>query len=878
VQPTPGQRLGHYEILAKLGEGGMGVVYKARDLNLQRPVAIKVLPREWVADAGRKRRFIQEAQAASALNHPAIVTIHEIAQHDGMDFIAMEFVQGKTLAELIGRKGLSLKDTLTYAIQAAGALAKAHATGIIHRDLKPSNIMVTDDGLVKLLDFGIAKLLNPTEPGDDSRAETQTVKPNDVLETAPGTIVGTVAYMSPEQAEGKKVDARSDIFSFGTVLYEMVTGVRTFQGSSSAQTLWAVLNADPTPPSQLRTDLPRDLERVVLRCLRKDPARRFQVMADLAVELDEIKSESGTRIAAADEPAHGRRRWWLPAAAVILLGILAAGTMWRRPDETSASLPTPAPLTAFAGDEQWPSLSPDGNQVAFSWTGEKGDNEDIYLMSVGGETPLRLTTDPAPDQRPVWSPDGKRIAFLRPDAGGIAIWVATPPAPNSEKKVRTVPQVRTPIFSTQPSWFADGRMAITAGDDAAGMNGIVVIPSDGGEPGRIVWKPTSEGIFRLPAVSPTSAAIAYVFCTASFACHAYAADLDAGLNLRGMPRRLTTKAQFASGVAWTPDGRSVILGLQAEYFSYLWRASSDGTSLERIDLAGERATSPSISGRGNLLAFQRATANPDVRKFVVGRQGHEAIVSSQHYDASPQFSPDGTRIVFESNRLGRLQVFIANADGSTPPRQLTVPGPGYQGSPRWSPAGQSVAYDAELANGQQGVFVISADGTQDHMVTSPGHLPTWSQNGRSIYFNRQGGIWRTPATSDNPVQVVVNGVNAMESADGLTLYYGKPGMPGLFARPVAGGPEHQVLTSVSTGGGHTFVPVKEGIYYVSVPQSGTRRELRFFEFASRSETVLFYVETAGGSGLSVSPDRSTFLFSGSNPSDGADLMLIRNFR
>ena len=273
-----GRTLGHYEILAKLGEGGMGVVYKAHDSHLIGMSRSKSC-RRTVADAGRRQRFTQEARAASALNHPGIVTIHDIAHADGIDFIAMEYVEGKTLAELIGRRGLSLKDTLTYAIQAAAALAKAHAAGIVHRDLKPSNIMVTDDGLVKILDFGIAKLAQhraTTEPDSARKRETAGAIN---AQTEAGTIVGTAAYMSPEQAQGQKVDARSDIFSFGAVLYEMATGARAFQAATAALTLSAVVNAEPTPPSELAKDLPRELERIILRCLRKDPARRFQHMA-----------------------------------------------------------------------------------------------------------------------------------------------------------------------------------------------------------------------------------------------------------------------------------------------------------------------------------------------------------------------------------------------------------------------------------------------------------------------------------------------------------------------------------------------------------------------------------------------------------------------
>ncbi len=248
-----GRTISHYQILEKLGEGGMGVVYKARDSHLDRFVAIKVLPPERVADPERKLRFVQEAKAASALNHPNIVHIYDIDQHDGIDYIAMEYVAGKTLTDLISRKGMGLNETLRCAVQIADALTAAHEAGIIHRDVKPGNVMVTDKGLVKVLDFGLAKLTEQAPPGPDE--STRTLKPT----TEEGTILGTVAYMSPEQAEGKAVNARSDIFSFGAVLYEMVTGQRAFQKDSKASTLAAILTQEPGP---LPPVVPHDLEKI----------------------------------------------------------------------------------------------------------------------------------------------------------------------------------------------------------------------------------------------------------------------------------------------------------------------------------------------------------------------------------------------------------------------------------------------------------------------------------------------------------------------------------------------------------------------------------------------------------------------------------------
>ena len=316
-----GRTLLHYEILDKLGEGGMGAVWQARDTRLNRIVAIKTLPADKVADAQRKRRFMQEAQSASALNHPNIVTIHDIASDNGVDFIVMELVRGKTIDQLISRRGLRLNELLSYAIQIADALSKAHAAGIVHRDLKPGNIMVTDEGRVKVLDFGLAKLTEPALPAEDE--ETRTIKP----ETEDGAIVGTIAYMSPEQAEGKPVDARSDIFSLGAVLYEMATGVRAFQGSSKLSTLSAILRTNPKPPSEVAASVPRDLDKIVARCLRKDPARRFQNMMDLKLALEDLKedSESGTT----EQPAVAARpKSSLPLVAAAVAAVIAASAAW----------------------------------------------------------------------------------------------------------------------------------------------------------------------------------------------------------------------------------------------------------------------------------------------------------------------------------------------------------------------------------------------------------------------------------------------------------------------------------------------------------------------------------------------------------------------
>ena len=381
-------RLGHFSLLEKIGEGGMGRVFKAHDSRLERLVAIKLLPERPLTDSGRRDRFLKEARAASSLNHANIITVHEIGEHDGQTFIVMELVEGKPLNDLIPSKGMRLTDALRIGTQIADALTAAHAAGIIHRDLKPANIMVDSHARVKVLDFGLAKL-SPAAVAEDA---TQTIIAAQ-LRTEEGVLLGSIPYMSPEQAEGKPVDARSDIFSFGAVLYEMITGRRAFRGESRVSTLAAVVEKEPESISSISETVPPELERLIGRCLRKDIARRSQHMADVKLALEELRdeSESGSFTRAVTATPAARRQWWWAAIATAAIA-LAFAALWVYANRRSGSLAI-GELTRVSPDDGHAyavgSLSPDGKFIIY--VSDRSGKRELWLQQIAGGEPIQLT-------------------------------------------------------------------------------------------------------------------------------------------------------------------------------------------------------------------------------------------------------------------------------------------------------------------------------------------------------------------------------------------------------------------------------------------------------------------------------------------------------
>jgi serine/threonine protein kinase len=818
--------ISHYSILEKLGEGGMGVVYRARDTHLDRFVAIKVLSAEKVADPERKQRFVQEAKAASSLNHPNIITIYDIGQAEGVDFISMEYVSGKTLDRLIPRHGMRLKEALKCAVQIADALARAHSAGIVHRDLKPGNIMVNEHGLVKVLDFGLAKLTEFTPAGEDE--STRTMRPT----TEEGKIVGTVAYMSPEQAEGKKVDARSDIFSFGSLLYEMVTGGQAFHGDTKASTLAAILKDNPRPATQVVDGLPREVDRLISRCLQKELNRRCQHMDDVKIVLQELKEESDSGVlgTAAVSWSKPRRRltWALGVAGVLIIVTLGVWLVRRKNEVPQAPL-VAVPLTSYPGNESSPSFSPDGTQVAFAWDGEKQDNWDIYVKQIGVEPPYRLTNDPAMDYSPAWSPDGRLIAFLRDLSPGKIAIMLIPQRGGSERILAEVNGSQQRLaYGPQLSWTPDSKWLVgPTSTTRQHVGGLHLYSTETGEQRPLTNPPIEEIGDTTPAVSPDGRTLVFSRVSPDFYnVTLWLLHLGEGYKPLGKEEKVQTGKMTNTGAAWLPDGSEFVFSSGTGTNFGLWRiAVSNGAVSKRINLDASNAFAPAISRLGNRLAF--ATVKEDLNIWRIDLKGPGQkpglpfrFVSSTQLEMYPAYSPDGRRIAFMSQRSGTDEIWICDRDGSKAAQLTSFGGSAIYG-PSWSSDSQSIVFTAVQKGMKDDIYSISANGgAPQRLTTHPAEdkWPYWSHDGKWIYFSstRSGReeIWKMPSSGGEAVQITRNSGDApQESPDGKFLYYmkGWPEAVSVWRAPVDGNQEAKVLDSVHSEG--QWAVGKEGIYF-----------------------------------------------------------------
>jgi Tol biopolymer transport system component/tRNA A-37 threonylcarbamoyl transferase component Bud32 len=883
-----GQTLDRYRIESKVGEGGMGVVYKARDTHLNRAVAIKVLPADKVADPDRKQRFVQEAKAASALNHPNIVTVHDIRSDGGIDFIVMEFAEGRTLEQVIPAKGLGVGQALRYAVQIADALARAHEAGIVHRDLKPSNVIVTAEDRVKVLDFGLAKLVDPSER--TAEAATRTSPATDV-----GIVVGTAAYMSPEQAEGRKVDARSDIFSFGALLYEMVTGRRPFGGDSSLSVLVKILNEEPAPPSTIAASVPPEVERTILRCLRKDPTRRYQTMADLKVALDDLVADSNSG-ALAKAPALRRARlWrWTWAAGLIPIVLIAAYLVSQslRSREPPAPPMRAVPLAALPGIVRSPSFSPDGDRVAFHWTAPNQNTSEVYVQQIGAGAPLQLTTDPANDYNPAWSPDGRWIAFLRQTASARSHELRlTPPLGGAGRKVIDI-QPRGFLRQVIFGWCPDSSCLVVtdaSSSDTTKPDVLFVVSIVTGEKRQLTTPPDNILADTDPAISPDGRWLVFRRDLAPYSGGLQLVALDAGLKQVGEPRALTPILLTAYGPKWISNNEIIFA---AKGSLYRMR-TAPGSTPERLPFVGDDGIMPALShsepGKPSRLAYVRSFADTNIWRIDTSGPGALATsppvvaIASSRRDALPALSDDGQRVAFISDRTGESEVWAADPSGANAiPLTSLGANPGY---PRWSPDRSLVTFQTNAEDHPTGdVYVVPAEGGQPRNVTQhPANdaIASFSRDGKWIYFQSvRGGlqlIWKIPVSGGTAVQVSTKlGLLAIESTDGAYVYHvegGTAGSPGpLWRLPVNGGEPVKLLDGVVS---NSFDVIDSGIYYMEQVPGET--SLRYFDFATRESRLVARNLGAVAAGLASSRDGRTIFYSRVDSSIN-DLMLVENFR
>jgi Tol biopolymer transport system component/tRNA A-37 threonylcarbamoyl transferase component Bud32 len=714
-----GRTISYYEILEKLGEGGMGVVYKARDSRLKRFVALKVLPAGKVADAERKQRFVQEARSASALNHPNIVTVYDIGQADGVDFIAMEYVEGKTLDEAIGRKGLKLNETLRLAIQMADALAKAHTAGIVHRDLKPGNVMVTLEGRVKVLDFGLAKLAETAPPSPEEPTVTEQ-RPTEL-----GLVVGTASYMSPEQAEGKNVDARSDIFSFGSVLYEMLTGRRAFRRDSPALTLAAILHMEPPP---LPEGTPSEIEKIIARCLRKDPSRRFQSMADLRVTLEELKeeSDSGKLVPAAPSPAARGKLWTAGLATLAVLAAIGAAAWMLRGRHAAA--PGPAEwqqLTNFTDSATQPALSPDGRFLTFvRGPGTFFTPGQIYVKLLPDGEPVQLTRDDRNKMSPIFTPDGSRIAYtvsfpwdtwvvpvlggeprlmlanasglrwIGPDRllfseikSGVHMALVTARESRAEERDVYVPPHERGM-AHRSALSPDGKWVLLAEMDNSGWLPCRVAPFDGSSSGRRIGPQSGACI----DVAWSRDGKWMYFTSGGFgASHIWRQRLDGGA-----PERITSGATDEAGIAIAPDGQSLIASV-GQTQSEIWFHDAAG---ERQISSQGFAVTPRLSADGKHIYYRLGVGDSDAEEPQAGelwvcdlRSNHSERLLPGIVIGGYSVSPDSKRLLYAVAKPGRKsEIWLAALDGRFPPRQLSS---GDDSNPWFTPDGDVIFRSSE---------------------------------------------------------------------------------------------------------------------------------------------------------------------------------------
>jgi Tol biopolymer transport system component/predicted Ser/Thr protein kinase len=894
----PGVKLGSYQIVRPLGHGGMGFVFLAHDTTLHRRVALKVLDSP-ADDESARTRLLREARSAAALNHPNICTVYEVGQADGRAFIAMEYVEGRTLSDLLAESALRVEQAARYGIEAADALAHAHDHGVVHRDLKAANAIVTKTGRLKLVDFGLAR-----------RDDALLVDATTMASIAPqGVAVGTPYAMAPEQIRGGATDARTDVWALGVLVYEMVSGARPFSAPTVPELFSAILRDAPAP---LPDATPAVLRLVIEQCLEKEPDRRYQSAHEIRKALEAI--HTGTELprvaprAAEDikpaivpDEAAARTRWLRWMGLSLLALALAAGFLaWqtRRPPPTGEPLRADS-LTTFPGIERYPSFSPDGNHVAFMWTGPRQDNADIYVQMLGAGSavgePLRLTSDPGTEQNPVWSPDGRWIAFLQGEsaqslvlAAGQAELRLIPPLGGPQRKVADL-QVRwiNPISPSLIAWCPASDCLVVTEFEGEGKPVALFLRSlDTGERRQLTYPDASVFGDSNPVFSPDGRSLVFQRNASGPGAELHWLPLQRDLTGDGPSRLLVPATLNAIGPAWTPDSREILFSAKGG----LWRLAVAGDSAPaRLPFVGEDGMMPAVSlptpGRLPRLVYVRSFTDRNIWQLRTTAPGSPSTtppvmaISSTRDDEGAQLSPDGLRVAFASDRSGENEIWLSNLDGSSAVQLTSLDAEG-TASPRWSPDGESIVFNAN-PDGQQDIYVVAAGGGRPRRLTSHQAndiLPSFSRDGNWIYFAsaRTGSfqIWKAPVSGGDPVLVSSNaGVAALEAPDGASVYYTQTPVEAsaLWRLPTSGGEPVKVLDGVVM---RAFVVLERGIYYIDRPAAS---RLRFFDFATkRSSTIADGIGDVR-LGLTASADGRTILYTRLD-STVDDLMMVENFR
>lgn len=888
-----GSQLGPYEILSLLGSGGMGEVYLARDPRLERQVAVKILPPEVTQDPERLRRFVLEARAASALNHPNIATIYEIGEAEGIPFISMEYIEGETLQARIRQRRPELEEILDIGIQIADALDEAHRRGITHRDIKPANLMLTTRGQLKMLDFGLAKRIHQEKAAKENSAGAES-------HTTPGLIMGTVDYMSPEQVLGEEVDSRTDLFSLGVVLYNLVTGRLPFSGTSPTDSISKILHAQPEAMDSFIERVPVELERIVRKCLEKDRKLRYQHASELCADLKRLKRDTDASKFAA-EVSKRNRRWPLLWVTVLLaIGITAAVGFWflSSRKETSEAPLTPVPFTTYPGLQVNPCFSPDGNQVAFAWNGVKQENWDIYIKQVGSESLRPLTTGPDHSAYPAWSPDGQFIAFVRAfrRLGEWKTSVMIIPANGGRaRQIAELPMSKVESASRLLSWHPGGKwLAVTCDQDSADVSSaIFLLSSETGERRRLTSPPKGAKADVSPAFSPNGRSLAFARYFYGQISEIYLLPVSADLSPGGEPKQLTSLKQDTSYPTWMPDGKEIIFASGSKtYNCRLWKILIPGPGEPKPlpFFSGAMGVEPAISSDMHRLVYTFGFEEADIWRRQIPHGMEKPELPKKLPATIPaieglQYSPNGKAIAYSATSSGSAEIWICDGDGSNP-LQLTHLGGPAPGPLRWSPDGQKIIF-ALASMGGTDLYIIPAQGGILKQLTYTKFYevdPSFSRDGKRIYFvSDRGGnfqVWKMPAEGGDSIQVTRKGGSRpswpRESMDGKMLFYLKaiePNYNELWEVPTQGGEERRVLEKVLLW---NFEIGEHGIYYASQPgPNGT--PFLFYDFANRKVKSIAKIEKGIGASFTVAPDEREFM----HMQDGEtrlNLMLVENFR